>query len=181
MVDFEGGKRSGFELDNGAEDTVEGASSQFQDNGASYSPGTIIRSADANGVVVLPAGVSPEDITVQGRDLVINLADGSTIVIPDGAIIVPQIVIEDVAIDPATLAALLNAEAIDPEAGPQQARARAATSLQTRVRSRMPSILVTSFPIPNFPSRSPKSAKFFQKSRTRIRTSSSRRPTILSA
>lgn len=121
MVDFEGGKRSGFELDNGVDDTVEGASNQFQDNGASYSPGTIIRSADANGVVVLPAGVSPEDITVQGRDLVINLADGSTIVIPDGAIIVPQIVIEDVAIDPATLAALLNAEAIDPEAGPQQA------------------------------------------------------------
>src|SRR4030095_6826909 len=47
----------------------------------------------ANGVVVLPAGVELSDVRVVGRDLVITLPDGSTMVIPDGAIFVPQLVV----------------------------------------------------------------------------------------
>ena len=120
MVDFEGNKRGEFDAGMGNENAYESSSSQYQDADANLSPGTRILQPDANGAVTLPAGVSTEDIVVQGRDLVINLADGSTIIIPDGAIIVPQIVIDGVAIQPLDLAALLNAEEIDPEAGPQQ-------------------------------------------------------------
>lgn len=116
MVDFDSGKHSGFDTGNGAESAVGESSNGFQQAGASYSPGTRILTADANGVVTLPAGVSLDDITVQGRDLVITLADGSTIVIPDGAIIVPQIVIDGVAVPPLDIAALLNG--IDPQAQP---------------------------------------------------------------
>jgi len=118
MVDFEGGKLGGFDADNGAVQEFDAGSGLMQDVAARFAPGARILNVDANGAVTLPAGVSPQDITVQGRDLVINLADGTVLVIPDGAIIVPQIVIDGVAIPPATVADLLNG--IDPEAGPAQ-------------------------------------------------------------
>ncbi|MBE5073156.1 hypothetical protein IM511_02405 [Erythrobacteraceae bacterium E2-1 Yellow Sea] len=121
MVDFEGSKHGGFDVENGGEKEFDMNSNSLQDTPASASPGTRILAADANGVVVLPAGVSPEDISAQGRDIVITLADGSTIIIPDGAIIVPQMVIDGVAIPPQTVAALLNgADDINPEAEPGQ-------------------------------------------------------------
>ena len=118
MVDFEGGKLGGFDADNGAVQEFDAGSGLMQDVAARFAPGARILNVDANGAVTLPAGVTPQDITVQGRDLVINLADGTVLVIPDGAIIVPQIVIDGVAIPPATVADLLNG--IDPEAGPAQ-------------------------------------------------------------
>ncbi|RGP41013.1 hypothetical protein BPTFM16_01308 [Altererythrobacter insulae] len=120
MVDFEGGKRGGFEPDTGSDESLNTGSNSLQKTGASNSNGTRVLTADANGVVVLPAGVSLEDIEVVGRDLVINLADGSRIVIPDGAIIVPQLVIDGVAVPPLNLAALLNDAEINPEAQPNQ-------------------------------------------------------------
>jgi len=121
MVDFEGNKHGGFDVENGGEKEFDMNSNSLQAAPASASPGSRILAADANGVVVLPAGVSPEDIDTQGRDIVITLADGSTIIIPDGAIIVPQLVIDGVAIPPQTVAALLNgAEEINPEDQPGQ-------------------------------------------------------------
>src|SRR5690606_2152468 len=62
---------------------------------------------DAAGVVTLPAGVTLDNVQVQGRDLVVIAADGTRYIIPDGAIVVPQLVIDGVAVPPLNLAALL--------------------------------------------------------------------------
>lgn len=83
-------------------------------------PADIVLQPDANGMVVLPEGVSLEDISVQGRDLVIVLDDGTRIVIPEGAIIVPQIVIDGVTVPAANLAALLTGNEPEPAAGNPQ-------------------------------------------------------------
>ena len=71
----------------------------------------------ANGVVVLPAGVELSDVHVQGRNLVITLPDGSTMVIPDGAIFVPQLVVDGVEVPASNLAALLIGSEPKPAAG----------------------------------------------------------------
>ncbi|WP_394727358.1 VCBS domain-containing protein [Altererythrobacter sp. GH1-8] len=122
MTDFEssrhGGNHGGFDRDGAAYDAGDTSSNLYQDAQASSSSARQILQANAEGIVILPEGVSLDDIVVQGRDLVINLADGSTIVIPDGAIIVPQLVVEGVAVPPLTLAALLNEAELNPEAGP---------------------------------------------------------------
>ncbi|HET9398944.1 MAG TPA: DUF5801 repeats-in-toxin domain-containing protein, partial [Sphingomicrobium sp.] len=73
--------------------------------------------AGADGVVVLPAGVELSDIRVVGRDLVITLPDGTTMVIPDGAIFVPQLVIDGVEVPASNLAALLIGSEPKPAAG----------------------------------------------------------------
>jgi hypothetical protein len=80
--------------------------------------GSLVPAGD--NVVVLPPGVTLDDVSVRGSDLVIQLPDGSTQVIPNGAIYVPQIVIDGVAVPPLNLAALLIGEesAIEPAAGP---------------------------------------------------------------
>ena len=46
-----------------------------------------------DGVVTLPAGVDLNDVHVVGRDLIINMPDGTQIVIVDGAVFVPQLVL----------------------------------------------------------------------------------------
>ncbi|MBD2841204.1 DUF5801 repeats-in-toxin domain-containing protein [Erythrobacter rubeus] len=71
-------------------------------------------------VITLPPGASLEDLSVEGRDLVITLADGSRIVIPDGAVFVPQIVVEGVAVPPQTVAQLLTGSEPEPAAGATQ-------------------------------------------------------------
>uniref|UniRef100_UPI00196851A5 DUF5801 repeats-in-toxin domain-containing protein n=1 Tax=Sphingomonas mesophila TaxID=2303576 RepID=UPI00196851A5 len=71
----------------------------------------------AEGVVVLPAGVELSDVRVVGRDLVITLPDGTTMVIPDGAIFVPQLVIDGVEVPATNLAALLIDSEPRPAAG----------------------------------------------------------------
>ena len=72
----------------------------------------------ADGVVVLPQGATLDDIRVAGRDLIVQLDDGRVFIIPDGAVFVPEIVIDGVAVPPLNLAALLiGEEAIEPAAG----------------------------------------------------------------
>ena len=76
-----------------------------------------------DGVVVLPAGVELSDVRVVGRDLVVTLPDGSTMVIVDGAIFVPQLVLDGVEVPATNLAALLIGAEPTPAAGdlsPQQ-------------------------------------------------------------
>jgi len=70
-----------------------------------------------DGVVHLPDGVTLESITVEGRDLVIHLPDGSVIVVDNGAIYVPQLVIGEVEIPAINLAALLIGNEPQPAAG----------------------------------------------------------------
>ena len=71
----------------------------------------------ADNVVVLPAGVSLDDIEVRGRDLVIQVDDGRVYVIPDGAVFVPEIVVDGVTVPPFNLAALLVGNEPQPAAG----------------------------------------------------------------
>ena len=77
-----------------------------------------------DGVVTLPPGVELSDIRVVGRDLVVTLPDGSTMVIVDGAIFVPQLVLGGVEVPATNLAALLIGSEPRPAAGdlssPQQ-------------------------------------------------------------
>ena len=70
------------------------------------------------GVISLPAGVDVSDIHVVGRDLVIDLPDGTHMTIPGGAVFVPQLVIGDVELPPSNLAALLIDSEPKPAAGP---------------------------------------------------------------
>ncbi|QNN67501.1 hypothetical protein H9L13_00585 [Sphingomonas lutea] len=79
------------------------------------------QTAALDGVVNLPAGVELSDIRVQGRDLVVTLPDGSTMVIPGGAVFVPQLVIGDTQVPASNVAALLiNSEPPAPAAGSLQ-------------------------------------------------------------
>jgi large repetitive protein len=90
-----------------------GVAAQFAMQVAALLPGS-------DGQLVLPNGVSLNDIRVVGRDLVVRMPDGSDVVIPDGAIIVPQFVINGVAVPSANLAALLIGQEPQPAAGPPQ-------------------------------------------------------------
>jgi hypothetical protein len=72
------------------------------------------------GVITLPPGVQMSDITVNGRDLVIHMPDGSQMVIPGGAVFVPQLVIGDVQVPASNLAALLIESEPQPAAGELQ-------------------------------------------------------------
>ena len=81
-------------------------------------PGTdVAAAAAAAGVVNLPPGVEMSDIHVNGRDLVINMPDGTQMVIPGGAVFVPQLVIGDVEVPANNLAALLVDSEPKPAAG----------------------------------------------------------------
>ncbi len=72
---------------------------------------------DANGQLELPAGVSLDDIRVAGRNLIVKMPDGTEMVIIDGAVFVPQFVIDGVAVPPLNIAALLIGQEPTPEAG----------------------------------------------------------------
>src|SRR4051812_10783211 len=74
--------------------------------------------AAGQNVLNLPAGVEMSDIHVNGRDLVIDMPDGTQMVIPGGAVFVPQIAIGDVQVPPTNLAALLIDSEPQPGAGP---------------------------------------------------------------
>ena len=76
--------------------------------------------ASIPGVVTLPSGVELSDIRVVGRDLVIELPDGTQMVIPGGAVFVPQLIIGDVELPASNLAALLIDSEPQPAAGPPQ-------------------------------------------------------------
>ncbi|XUU59842.1 Ig-like domain-containing protein [Erythrobacter sp. HA6-11] len=119
MTDFNGSKNGDFDRGEMAHAGGVETSGLYQESEVSSSSARQIMMPDADGIVVLPQGVSLNDITVNGRDLIINLADGTQLVIPDGAIIVPQLVVDGVAVPPATVAALLNDAELNPEAGPE--------------------------------------------------------------
>jgi large repetitive protein len=74
----------------------------------------------ADGQLVLPAGVGLDDIKVVGRDLVIQMPDGTQMIVPDGAVFVPEIVVEGVAVPPLNIAALLIGQEPQPAAGRPQ-------------------------------------------------------------
>ena len=71
----------------------------------------------ADNVVVLAEGQAIQRLEADGTDLVIILTDGTRIVVPDGVIIVPQIIVEGTPIPPANVAALLVGNEPEPEAG----------------------------------------------------------------
>ena len=79
-----------------------------------------VLTANAQGVVVLPEGVSLDDIQIEGRNIVIIGADGTRYVIVDGTVVVPQLVLDGVAVPPANLAALLLGNEPEPAAGNPQ-------------------------------------------------------------
>ncbi|HEX7876961.1 MAG TPA: Ig-like domain-containing protein, partial [Sphingobium sp.] len=82
-------------------------------------PGTMRTIApNAQGVVVLPAGTNINQIEVDGRNLIVTLPDGTQMVILDGAVVMPHIVVGDVEIPSVNLAALLIGEEPQPAAGP---------------------------------------------------------------
>ncbi|RJF93455.1 beta strand repeat-containing protein [Sphingomonas cavernae] len=87
---------------------------------AAMAPGTLRVIPGPDGVVTLPEGASLDHISVSGRDLVVQLPDGSQMVIVDGAVFVPQIVIGGVEIPALNLAALLIGDEPQPAAGPPQ-------------------------------------------------------------
>ena len=126
MVDFEGGKQSGFEALNDASDK-EFDSNSFQDASASYSPGTRNLPLNVDGIAVIPAGTSITEMEVQGDDLVITLSDGTELVIEGGAVanedgiyVVPPILVNGVAVTDDTIETLLGVEQIIVRAGPGQ-------------------------------------------------------------
>ncbi|QND58626.1 hypothetical protein HB778_20040 [Mesorhizobium huakuii] len=69
--------------------------------------------ADASNVVKLPANVSIDNIKVDGHNLVLEQADGSVIVIKDGALNVPTFIIGDVEVPRVALIAALEASHVD--------------------------------------------------------------------
>ncbi|HET7709930.1 MAG TPA: VCBS domain-containing protein, partial [Sphingomicrobium sp.] len=73
-----------------------------------------------DGVVTLPAGVTLADIHVVGRNLVIDMPDGTQMVIVDGAVFVPQLVLGGVEVPSANVAALLIDSEPVPAAGNPQ-------------------------------------------------------------
>jgi VCBS repeat-containing protein len=80
--------------------------------------GVQVVAPDAGNVVHLPAGVSIDDIKVEGTDLVLVQADGSEIRIPQAALDVPTFVIGDVEVARDVLVAVLETNGINVAAGP---------------------------------------------------------------
>ena len=98
------------------EDSAAGAAA-----GAGAGPSVAMTlQAGGDNVVVLPAGASLDDIVVRGRDLIVQMPDGQVFIIPDGAVFVPQIVVDGVTVPPFNLAALLIGNEPQPAAGSPQ-------------------------------------------------------------
>ncbi len=119
-MDFDGRSEGGFVPENQDElsnELMQGQSAAAPLGGLGRER---IVQAGPDNVIVLPAGADLEGFAVDGRDLIITLEDGSVIRIPDGAIVVPQFVIDGVSIAPQTVAALLTGNEPEPEAGNPQ-------------------------------------------------------------
>ncbi len=83
-------------------------------------PANATRIVPVDGKVQLPAGTQLDSIRAVGPDLVITLPDGQTVVIVDGALRLPQIMIGTINIPLNNIAALLAEQAPKPEAGAPQ-------------------------------------------------------------
>src|SRR3546814_13808587 len=51
---------------------------------------------DASGRIVLPAGASIDDVSVSGADLIVTLPNGQVLIIPNGPVDIPSIVIAEI-------------------------------------------------------------------------------------
>ncbi|MBW8908528.1 MAG: hypothetical protein JF620_05800, partial [Mesorhizobium sp.] len=69
--------------------------------------------ADASNIVHLPASISIDNIKVDGHNLLLEQADGTVIVIKDGALNVPTFIIGDVEVPRVALLAALEASHVD--------------------------------------------------------------------
>ncbi|MFC0480762.1 beta strand repeat-containing protein, partial [Gellertiella hungarica] len=74
--------------------------------------------ADQSNTVTLPEGVSIDKIVIQGKDIILVQADGTRIIITDGAVKVPTFLIGQVEVPQQTLVAALQANGINVAAGP---------------------------------------------------------------
>jgi large repetitive protein len=101
-------------------DPTENAAGLARGNVAAVAGAGAQRVVPTNGVVVLPDGVTLDAITVSGRDIIVQLPGGQQLVIVDGAITMPQLVIGAVQVPAANLAALLIGQEPQPAAGPPQ-------------------------------------------------------------
>ncbi|MDV3257088.1 MAG: VCBS domain-containing protein, partial [Sphingomonas sp.] len=70
-----------------------------------------------DGVITLPPGVELSDIMVVGRNLVVNMPDGTQLIIVDGAVFVPQLVLGGVEVPASNVATLLIGQEPQPAAG----------------------------------------------------------------
>lgn len=80
--------------------------------------GTMRIAVPVDGVVQLPAGTDLGTIVADGRDLVVALPDGTKLVIVDGVVFVPDLVVGTVEVPPTTLVALLIGHEPQTAAGP---------------------------------------------------------------
>ena len=81
-----------------------------------------------NGVVQLPAETSLDDMRVEGNDLILVQADGSEIVILDGALKIPTLLVGDVELSQQVLFAALEDSGINIAAGPDGSYSATGTS-----------------------------------------------------
>ncbi len=99
--------------------TQDGAQDAAADASFDVGPGVeeaVVPAQDR--VITLPPGAELENLEVDGRDLIIILSDGSRVVVADGAVFVPQIVVNGVAVPPLNIAELLTGNEPEPAAGP---------------------------------------------------------------
>ena len=96
--------------------------------------------------IVLPQGVELSDIRVVGRDLVVMLPDGTEMVILDGAVSVPQLVIGNVEIPAANVAALLVGREPQPAAGPPNMSTRLFVPIGFNEFERFAAVAMIAFP-----------------------------------
>ena len=83
-------------------------------------PPDATRIVPVDGKIQLPAGTRLDAIRAVGADLVVTLPNGEVLVIVDGALRMPQIMIGTINIPPANLAALLAGQEPEPAAGAPQ-------------------------------------------------------------
>ncbi|NNC47640.1 MAG: tandem-95 repeat protein [Sphingomonas sp.] len=111
--------RNDFEANggqDGGQDVEADVSTETMPAAVTVRPDAIRVEVGPDGVVNLPAGVNAGDIVRVGTDLVVPLPDGGQMIIVNGALFVPQLVIGEAVIPPTTVAALLIQA--DPPAGP---------------------------------------------------------------
>ena len=90
-----------FGAEGGSQDSLAIAQLQSSRTAAQALP------TQSGNVVVLAPGQTIERLEADGLDLVIILNDGTRIVVPDGTILVPQIIVDGTPIPAANVAALL--------------------------------------------------------------------------
>ncbi|MBK9003018.1 MAG: hypothetical protein IPM41_03885 [Sphingomonadales bacterium] len=83
-------------------------------------PADAERIVPVEGRVQLPAGTRLDSIRIVGTDLVVTLPDGEVVVIADGALRMPQLVIGTITIPQANIAALIAGQEPEPAAGALQ-------------------------------------------------------------